>query len=196
MLAGIRSRLTYANVISTLCLFLLLGGSAYAAFSLPKDSVKSKHIVDGQVKEQDLAADYLGATETAVNSEKVAGVDVCKGVARLPSSAGGVVEQQLCADGAVSIVADCRTHPGGQPTIAQVFAKTTEDNAIVGSTSLGGDLDLRRVRVAAATQLLLGCQQRRASRWKHHSRGSQRRDRVRRPGEPWLDQPSQQRYGR
>lgn len=51
----IRARLTYANVISTLCLFLLLGGGAYAAFSLPNDSVKSKHIVNGQVKVQDLA---------------------------------------------------------------------------------------------------------------------------------------------
>ena len=35
VLAGIGRRLTYANVVSTLCLFLLLGGGAYAAFSLP-----------------------------------------------------------------------------------------------------------------------------------------------------------------
>jgi hypothetical protein len=55
MPAGIRARLTYANVVSTLCLFLLLGGGAYAAFSLPKNSVKSKNIVDGQVKPVDLA---------------------------------------------------------------------------------------------------------------------------------------------
>ena len=55
MLAGIHSRLTYANVVSTLCLFLLLGGGAYAAFSLPRDSVKSKHIVNGQVKRGDLS---------------------------------------------------------------------------------------------------------------------------------------------
>ena len=34
-----RPRLTYANVISTLCLFLILGGSAYAATVLPKNSV-------------------------------------------------------------------------------------------------------------------------------------------------------------
>jgi hypothetical protein len=55
LLAGIRSRLTYANIVSTLCLFLLLGGGAYAAFSLPRNSVKSKHIVNRQVKGVDLA---------------------------------------------------------------------------------------------------------------------------------------------
>ncbi len=37
----VRGKLTYANVVSTLCLFLLLGGGsvAYAMLSLPKNSV-------------------------------------------------------------------------------------------------------------------------------------------------------------
>jgi len=37
-------RLTYANVVSTLCLFVLLGGSAWAATQLPKNSVGTKQI--------------------------------------------------------------------------------------------------------------------------------------------------------
>jgi hypothetical protein len=41
---ALRSRLTYANVISTLCLFLLLGGGAYAASSLPTNSVGPKQL--------------------------------------------------------------------------------------------------------------------------------------------------------
>jgi hypothetical protein len=36
--------LTYANVIATLALFLALGGGAYAALKLPKNSVGSKQI--------------------------------------------------------------------------------------------------------------------------------------------------------
>lgn len=36
--------LTYANVVSTLCLFILLGGGAYAATQLPKGSVGSAQI--------------------------------------------------------------------------------------------------------------------------------------------------------
>jgi hypothetical protein len=40
----VRDRLTYANVVSTLCLFLLLGGEAYAATQLPKNSVGTKQL--------------------------------------------------------------------------------------------------------------------------------------------------------
>lgn len=40
----LRSRLSYANVIATLALFLALGGGAYAAIKLPKNSVGSKQI--------------------------------------------------------------------------------------------------------------------------------------------------------
>lgn len=36
--------LTYANVVSTMCLFIVLGGGAYAATTLPKGSVGSKQI--------------------------------------------------------------------------------------------------------------------------------------------------------
>jgi hypothetical protein len=48
-------RLTFANVVSVIALFVALGGGAYAAFHLPKNSVRSKNIVNGQVKKPDLA---------------------------------------------------------------------------------------------------------------------------------------------
>ena len=38
-----RSQLTYANVVATLALFLALGGGAYAATQLPKNSVAARH---------------------------------------------------------------------------------------------------------------------------------------------------------
>jgi hypothetical protein len=46
---ALRSRMTYANVISTLCLFILLGGSAYAATQLPKNSVGARQIKNGAI---------------------------------------------------------------------------------------------------------------------------------------------------
>lgn len=46
---ALRSKLTYANVISTLCLFMLLGGGAYAASRLPAKSVGSKQLKNGAV---------------------------------------------------------------------------------------------------------------------------------------------------
>jgi hypothetical protein len=40
----IRSRCTYANVIATVALFVALGGGAYAAATLPRNSVGSTQI--------------------------------------------------------------------------------------------------------------------------------------------------------
>jgi len=39
MLGRLLSHLTYANVVSTICLFVVLSGTAYAAMILPINSV-------------------------------------------------------------------------------------------------------------------------------------------------------------
>ena len=72
LLAGIRSRLTYANVASSLALFLALsGGVAFAVTQLDANSVKSKHIVNGQVKVRDLipTEDWIPLPLYAQNGE-------------------------------------------------------------------------------------------------------------------------------
>lgn len=60
----LRRRLTYANVISTLCLFMLLGGGAYAATKLPKNSVGAKQIKKGAVNGQKIK-------KASINSSKL-----------------------------------------------------------------------------------------------------------------------------
>jgi hypothetical protein len=45
----VRRHLTYANVAATLALFLALGGAAYAATQLPKNSVGTKQLKKGAV---------------------------------------------------------------------------------------------------------------------------------------------------
>ncbi len=45
----LRRHLTYANVAATLALFLALGGAAYAATQLPKNSVGTKQLKKGAV---------------------------------------------------------------------------------------------------------------------------------------------------
>ena len=49
MLTTIRGRLTYANVMATVAVFVALGGTSYAAVQLSKSSVKSRHIASGAV---------------------------------------------------------------------------------------------------------------------------------------------------
>ena len=54
MFTKVKAGLTYANVIATLALFLALGGGAYAAIKLPKNSVGSKQIKSNAVNSSKL----------------------------------------------------------------------------------------------------------------------------------------------
>jgi hypothetical protein len=79
-------KLTYANVVSTIALFLAIGGGATAiALSLPKNSVKSKQLAPGAVKTSDIAKDAvtgdkvnestLGKAPSAVRADSAATAD-------------------------------------------------------------------------------------------------------------------------
>ena len=62
-----------SNVVAYLALFFALGGLAYAA-GLPKNSVKSKQIKDGQVKPADLAVNAVDTSK--ILDATITGVDV------------------------------------------------------------------------------------------------------------------------
>jgi hypothetical protein len=68
----LRSHLTYANVISTLCLFLLLGGTAVAVDgSLPgQNTVGSADIINSEVKSADLGSDSVSSGKILDGSVK------------------------------------------------------------------------------------------------------------------------------
>src|SRR3954468_11280398 len=55
MVTKIQSRLTYANVMSTLAVFIVLGGGAYAATKLPKNSVGTAQLKNKSVTKAKLA---------------------------------------------------------------------------------------------------------------------------------------------
>jgi hypothetical protein len=58
---GIRARLTFANVMSLIAVFIALSGIGYAAFKLPKNSVGPKQIRNGAVSEAKLSASAKAA---------------------------------------------------------------------------------------------------------------------------------------
>jgi hypothetical protein len=86
---SLRKHLTYANVVSSLCLFMLLGGVAYAGTQLAKgsvgtnqlkaeavtkgklapNSVNSKKVVNGSLTGEDIASSTLGKVPNATNAE-------------------------------------------------------------------------------------------------------------------------------
>jgi hypothetical protein len=65
-LTKIKSRLTYANVVATIAVFLALGGGAIAAIKIPKKSVGTKQLKASAVTEPKIA-------DNAVTAKKIQG---------------------------------------------------------------------------------------------------------------------------
>ena len=88
-------KLTYANTIATLALFVALGGSSYAAFALPANSVGTKQLKKGavtgaKVKPGSLKAeDFSANTKASLKGAKGApGSQGPQGMQGLPGPAG------------------------------------------------------------------------------------------------------------
>ena len=64
MLAHFRSRLSYANVVATLALFIALGGSSYAVTQITSKDVKNRSLKGGDLRKNTL-------TGTEVNESKL-----------------------------------------------------------------------------------------------------------------------------
>ena len=68
MLSTLRSKLSYANVMATLAVFIALAGTSVAAVTLRRNSVRSKHIAKGQVKRSDIGRNAVNSAKVANNS--------------------------------------------------------------------------------------------------------------------------------
>jgi hypothetical protein len=115
-----RPRLTYANVVSTICLFLLLGGAAWAATALPKNSVgtpqlKNNAVSGAKVKDGSLTgADVKASTLGQVPSAATAGTAASASHATSADTAGRAASAGT-ADHATS--ADSATRAGDATTL-------------------------------------------------------------------------------
>jgi hypothetical protein len=76
-----RRHLTYANVVSTLCLFIVLGGSAYAAkqIVLPRNSVGAKQIRKHAITKAKLAPRLVTSLKGGRGIQGPAGADGQRG---------------------------------------------------------------------------------------------------------------------
>lgn len=74
MKRNLKDKLTYANVVSTLCLFVLLGGSAYAAISVPRNSVGTRQLKAASVTNGKLANGAV--TGAKIAEESITGQNV------------------------------------------------------------------------------------------------------------------------
>ena len=63
LLSRVRARLSYANLTATLALFIALGGTTYAATSLPRNSVGSAQIRSNAVGASEIRRRAVGSSE-------------------------------------------------------------------------------------------------------------------------------------
>jgi hypothetical protein len=94
----LRSHLTYANVISTLCLFLLLGGGSAVALT-GSNTVFSDDIVNGEVKVADVGQGAVATDEIANGQVKAA--DIGDGEVMTAEIANGQVKTADIGSGEV-----------------------------------------------------------------------------------------------
>ena len=59
----LRKRLTYANVMATLAVFIALGGASYAIIQLPKNSVKARQIAKNAVRAPEVKTGGIASPE-------------------------------------------------------------------------------------------------------------------------------------
>jgi hypothetical protein len=85
MFEQIRSKLTYANVMATTAVFIALGGGAYAAATLPFNSVGTNQLKRGAVTNTKLARDAV--TSSKVKDGSLLKADFAAG--QLPTGAQG-----------------------------------------------------------------------------------------------------------
>lgn len=149
-----RKHLNYANVMATVAVFMVLGGGAYAAMKLPKNSVTSKQIRKGSVKKSDLAKNSVATKQ--LNKRAVTGGKVTKNtltgknideatlgsvpeadrvggnqIQQINYSAGAnTPTETLFSIGGLKVTATC---PAVAPPGGVVLTATTDtDNSIIG----------------------------------------------------------------
>lgn len=81
MVEKLRSRLTFANVVSTLALFIALGGSSYAAVTLSGSSIENRSIPARKLRHNtvggyEIRESTLARVPRARNADKLGGVTV------------------------------------------------------------------------------------------------------------------------
>lgn len=126
MLAGLRGRLTFANVTSVIALFVALGGGAYAAVSLPKNSVGTKQLKKNAVTGVKIKNNAITAAKVKNGSLTGSDINVAT-LGKVPSAANA--DHAATADNAThAAAADSATNAGHAGSADSATTAGTADN--------------------------------------------------------------------
>ena len=126
-------RLSYANVMSSIAVFIALGGTSYAAATLARNSVGSPQLKTGAVKTPDIAGNAV--TSAKVRNGTIGTADLAPAVtAAQPVLRSGQTMRGFFAAGGGSdaYIGDAVTFPQRLPTS---FDKANVEYRPVGTTS-------------------------------------------------------------
>jgi hypothetical protein len=70
MIHRLRERMTYGNVVATLALFVALGGTSYAAITLPRNSVGAAQLRTSSVRSAEVKDRSLGARDLSLGARR------------------------------------------------------------------------------------------------------------------------------
>ncbi len=141
MLTRLTSRLSYANVVATLALFLALGGTSYAALTITGKNVKNGSLSGGDIKDGSITAKDIkngSLLEKDFKSGQLPGpveaFNALGGGTTVSGTGDTVVASLDVPAGAYAVVARVRVQ-NPSPAGKRVDAVCTLD--AVGSTELG-----------------------------------------------------------
>ncbi len=130
MLRSLRSRLTFANVMATIAVFLSLGGASYAATQLPSGSVGTKQLRTGAVTKAKINKGTL---------KSLAGKTGKTGKTGLAGAPGAPGPQGPKGDRGDK---GAKGDPGTPADVSSFYTKTESDSRYAPLSVAGNQLDL------------------------------------------------------
>ncbi len=143
-----RRRFGYANVMSTVSVFMVLAGGTALAASLAPNSVGSKTVKDEKLKSVDLK-DGAAVASSDVIDGSLTGADIADGTVNTPDLANNAVNSAKVADNSLT---------GGDVNDGSLTGTDVTDNSLTGDdvdeSTLGQVPDAAQLQGKSATQFL------------------------------------------
>ena len=107
MLSRLRSKLTYANVVATVALFMVVTGIGFAVAALPKKSVGKKQLKNGAVSGKKIRKNAVTAPK--IKAGAVGRSEIASGAVNTGKISNQSVTRSKIADSAIPLLGTLRT---------------------------------------------------------------------------------------
>lgn len=150
----LQGKLTYANVVATLALFIALGGSSYAAFTITGRDVKNGSLTARDIKRNALGGgrineSALGAVRRARNANRLDGLTAQRLLLKCPP--GTLPAADVCVESAARPTAGYTT---AEIACSQVDTPETPGRRLPSYAELKAALSYREIALATEGELI------------------------------------------